>query len=122
MSEKPPPRRQCTKCPWKKGVDPHDIPNGYSVALHKKLENTIAVPGDIRGSRALMACHESLPGKELPCVGWLAQQLGEGNNIGLRLQVHFGHLDANVETVGPQHKRFEDTLPKKRRARKKASP
>lgn len=120
MTGKPSPRRQCAKCPWKKGVNPHDIPNGYSVEQHKGLKNTIAEPGDLRGSPAMMACHETSPGNELPCVGWLVQQLGEGNNIGLRLQVHFGHLDANVETVGPQHRRFEDTLPKKRRAKKKA--
>jgi hypothetical protein len=44
-------------------------------------------------------------------VGWLAHQLGPGNNIALRLAVMAGRIDGNVETVGPQHERFEDTLP-----------
>ncbi len=116
---KPPPRLQCAKCPWKKSTDPHDIPNGYDVEKHKDLKNTIAVPGQFaRGPRHTMACHESLVGKELACVGWLVHQLNEGNNIGLRMAVMDGVVDANVRTVGPQHKRFEDTLPKKKKKRK----
>lgn len=94
-------RRQCAKCPWKKSVNPHDIPNGYSVEKHRGLKETIA-----------MACHETDMGRELPCVGWLLHQLGPGNNIALRLAAISGRVDANVQTVGPQHSRFEDTLPK----------
>ena len=59
----------------------------------------------------IMACHETTGGRELPCVGWLAHQLGVGNNLGLRLAVMTGRVNANVRTVGPQHERFEDTLP-----------
>lgn len=33
---------QCKKCPWKKGTNPNEIPNGYSVGKHEHLENTIA--------------------------------------------------------------------------------
>lgn len=66
-----------------------------------------------------MACHETSPGKELPCVGWLAHQLGPGNNIALRLHVAFGKLDADVKTVGPQHETFEDTIPKQRTAKQR---
>lgn len=58
-----------------------------------------------------MACHETKLGGELPCVGWLVHQLGPGNNIGLRLAVIHGRVDGNVQTVGPQHETFEDTLP-----------
>jgi hypothetical protein len=109
------PRRQCHACPWKTSTDPFDIPDGYCPTKHKALSGTIAEPGTLAPPRAgglrLMACHESKIGKELPCVGWLMHQLGEGNNLGLRLAVMGGHVDANVETVGPQHTRFEDTLP-----------
>lgn len=108
------PRKQCKKCPWKKDVDPNDIPNGYSCDLHAKLENTIAkdpMEGLRGGALHIMACHESPIGKEKPCVGWLVHQLGDGNNIGLRLAVRSGRVDANVETVGEQHATFEDTLP-----------
>jgi uncharacterized protein DUF6283 len=109
------PRRQCQKCPWKKGVDPNDIPNGYCSARHENLDKTIAEPGvlPVRGTPLrLMACHETMPGKELACVGWLEHQLGPGNNLGLRMAVITGRVDGNIRTVGPQHERFEDTLPK----------
>lgn len=107
------PRKQCKKCPWRKDVNPRDIPNGYEESLHCSLQSTIAKPGELNldGVR-VMACHESPIGKEIACVGWLDNQLGPGNNIGLRLAVRFGRIDANVETVGEQHARFEDTLPK----------
>jgi hypothetical protein len=107
-------RRQCRHCPWKRGTDPHDIPNGYDVAKHRALANTIAKPGHLpTGPVTLraMACHESLVGNEVPCVGWLMHQLGPGNNLALRLAVMRGKVDADVETVGPQHERLEDTLP-----------
>lgn len=114
--EKTKARRQCAKCPWKVSTDPYDIPDGYCHSKHKKLASTIAEPGSlvgIGGPMRIMACHESEPGKEMSCVGWLANQLGEGNNIALRLAVHRGHVDANIKLVGRQHKCFEDTLPKK---------
>jgi hypothetical protein len=105
-------RRQCAKCPWKVGVNPRDIPGQYSEERHRGLKRTIAEPGDMRGAEAMMACHETPVGEEKPCVGWLVHQLGPGNNLGLRLRVMFGKVDAEVETVGPQHQRFEDTLPR----------
>jgi hypothetical protein len=114
-------RRQCTHCPWRTDVDPYDIPNGYSVDKHCGLKNTIARPGDLSGlfgPMHLMACHESKPGHEIVCVGWLANQLGPGNNIALRLRVATGVVDADVETVGPQHARLEDTLPRAARRRR----
>jgi len=115
------PRRQCKKCPWRKDVDPFDIPNGYCPTKHANLASTIADPGSTRGLGGgvqAMACHESPPGREVSCVGWLANQLGPGNNLALRLMAMSGKVDTNYELVGEQHKRFEDTLPrKKRRAR-----
>lgn len=104
------PRRQCAKCPWKVGANPRDIPNGYCATKHANLENTIAKDpvSSITSTLHIMACHEV---HNLPCIGWLANQIGPGNNIGLRLAVTRGDFDANVETVGPQHEIFEDTLP-----------
>jgi hypothetical protein len=107
------PRRQCKKCPWKKGVDPFDIPDGYDAAKHAALADTIADPESLSlGPIRMMTCHETVIGAELPCVGWLIHQLGPGNNIALRLRVATGQLDANVRTVGKQHETFADTLPK----------
>jgi Family of unknown function (DUF6283) len=107
-------RKQCKKCPWRKDVNPRDIPNGYCERKHAALgPATIAEPGALNlGARlGIMACHESPVGREVPCVGWLMHQLGPGNNIALRLAVHSGRIDADVETVGEQHETFEDTLP-----------
>lgn len=102
---------QCAKCPWKVETDPHDIPHGYSEELHKGLARTIAQPGSIMGTKSVMACHEHAAGEEVHCVGWLANQLGRGNNIGLRIKMmsceNIGHLKLD----GEQHETFEDTLP-----------
>ena len=58
----------------------------------------------------MMACHESKPEDEYPCVGWLMQQLGPGNNIALRLRAMDGRFD-ELELVGEQHETLEATLP-----------
>ncbi len=107
-------RRQCEKCPWKKSTDPNDIPNGYCSTKHRNLTNTIADPGSLRSMGVIrsMACHDSKPGEEKHCVGWLTNQLGDGNNIPLRMAVARGQIDANVELVGEQHATLEDTFPK----------
>lgn len=120
MTSTTPPRRQCAKCPWKVSVDPNLIPNGYSRAAHAALRGTIAPPDPIaqllrsaagkRRALRIMACHESPVGAEVACVGWLENQLGPGNNLVLRMSVGEGRIDANVETVGPQHETFEATL------------
>lgn len=110
-------RFQCAKCPWKVGVNPHDIPHGYSPARHRALKATISQSPEasLVERRPMMACHETPVGAELPCIGWRVHQLGPGNNLRVRLAVLSGAIDADVETVGPQHARFEDTLPRRPR-------
>ena len=109
--------RQCKSCPWRVDVDPRNIPNGYDETMHRELVETIAVPGDIEsvlsGTASLwsMSCHEHAPGAEAHCVGWLANQLGRGNNIALRLAMMDCENVHELRTVGEQHERFEDTLP-----------
>jgi hypothetical protein len=108
--------KQCAKCPWRKDVNPTDIPNGYCPTKHAALDKTIA-KGDAlaqletlrSGVLPIMACHET---GDAHCVGWLANQLGPGNNIALRLAMsNCENLD-KLKLVGKQHERFEDTLPK----------
>lgn len=112
MGKAKPPRKQCAKCPWKVSTNPHEIPGEYTVEKHKNLIGTVATGLDSLGrTLRLMACHETNPGKELVCVGWLVNQI-ENNNLGVRLAVMQGRIDGNVETVGEQHARIEDTLPK----------
>jgi hypothetical protein len=103
--------KQCAKCPWRKDVDPHDIPDGYCEIKHANLKSTIATPGALPtgGPMMVMACHETA---DSHCIGWLAQQAGPGNNIGLRLRLRDCENAGKVKTVGEQHDRFEDTLPK----------
>lgn len=105
--------KQCDKCPWRKCVDPTEIPNGYDVEKHKALACTIAEPGDLRGvvsgsPISVMACHEE---HEVHCLGWLMNQLGPGNNIGLRLHVRNCENVRQVKLRGPQRQLFEETLP-----------
>lgn len=103
---------QCKKCPWRKDVDPHEIPNGYCETKHRGLAQTIAEPGKLPVLGApmhIMACHET---ENAHCVGWLMHQLGPGNNIGLRLQVISCENIGKVRLEGEQHESFEDTLPK----------
>lgn len=109
-----PPRKQCAKCPWKKSTNPHEIPDGYSPCQHRALRRTIAEPGafhGLRGQMRMMACHEYPAGAEMVCVGWMGNQLGPGNNLGLRMAARSNLVEWNVETVGEQHEHFEDTLP-----------
>lgn len=110
-------RVQCKACPWRVDCEPaKDIPGGYCEKKHANLKSTIAEPGRLQldGVMRLMACHES-PGegskrKPFVCVGWLANQLGPGNNLALRLRAMAGEFP-EFKLIGPQHARFEDTLP-----------
>lgn len=111
------PVRQCKLCPWRVDADPNQIPDGYSEDLHRALRGTIAEPGALGFLKRapgealrIMACHHSPQGEEFPCAGWLHHQLGEGNNLALRLARRRG-LIPDFEVDGPQHERFEDTLP-----------
>lgn len=104
--------KQCEKCPWKTSTNPHDIPNGYSVDLHENLACTIAEPGSMHDTGRAMACHEHPPGEEVHCIGWLMNQLGPGNNIGLRIRMMSCENARHIQLDGPQHETFEDTLPK----------
>ena len=110
---------QCAKCPWKKSTNPHDIPNGYRLEKHKNLVGTIAgefdpfEPGILDklagGDLRVMGCHEE---HDAECIGWLQNQRGPGNNIKLRIAL-INCLNADkIQTVGPQHEKFEDTVPK----------
>jgi hypothetical protein len=103
--------KQCKRCPWKVSTNPFDIPDGYCPIKHRNLASTIATPGDLRISGSAMACHHSNGSDQMYCVGWLHNQLGIGNNIGLRLMMRNCENIGQLKVVGKQHQRFEDTLP-----------
>ena len=100
---------QCVKCPWRVEVDPHDIPNGYCEDKHRALKDTIAGPdGNFLGSLRAMACHET---HDAHCIGWLVNQIGPGNNIGLRIRMMSCENASAITLRGEQHETFEETLP-----------
>ncbi len=105
--------QQCVKCPWRVSTNPRDIPNGYCETRHKSLKNTIAVPANLADLNSpvirMMACHEE---HASPCVGWLANQLGPGNNLALRLHMMQCENAGDLSLRGKQHASFEDTLPR----------
>lgn len=103
--------KQCAKCPWKKSVDPNNIPNGYDIEKHRALQSTIAEEGvynQLSNTESIhvMSCHEE---HEAYCIGWLMNQLGSGNNIALRIKMLDYDL-SRVEAIGEQHETFEDTI------------
>lgn len=109
---------QCAKCPWKVSTNPHDIPGGYSENLHENLEETIAKGSCDFRQKKVMACHHSEPGKEDYCVGYLHNQLGIGNNIGLRIKFLRCENIGDIEIVGRQHQTFEETLPRNKKRKR----
>jgi hypothetical protein len=108
-------QRQCRKCPWKVTSDPRQIPGGYCERKHANLASTIATGTAeeqlTRDHLRVMACHESAPGQDRVCVGWLHQQLTTGNNLALRLRVIRGHVNGDYVLDGVQHATLADTLP-----------
>lgn len=105
------PRKQCRKCPWKVGTG-KNIPNGFARDARDRMQRMTAMPGSLVRTELLMQCHETPETKPLPCVGWLVHQLGPGNNLRLRMALIAGQIDGNVETIGPQHRRPEDVVPR----------
>jgi len=107
---------QCALCPWRMSTDPNTIPNGYSPEKHENLKRTVASSGALeqvlehlnKKPLRVMACHEN---HEAHCIGWLHHQLGDGNNIRLRIDMMNCENLEELEIVGPQHATFEDTLP-----------
>lgn len=99
---------QCAKCPWRVGVDPRTIPNRYCEEKHQALSATIAEgPISLRAG-SVMACHET---EDAHCIGWLANQIGPGNNLGMRMRMISCENALEIKLRGEQHRRFEDTLP-----------
>lgn len=105
--------KQCETCPWKVDCNPEEDIPGYSLEQAKKLTTTISDGGTAtltQKEQRIMACHYSVQGRDIPCVGWLHNQLGIGNNLGVRMSVMAGTLPVPV-VEGEQHLVYEDTLP-----------
>lgn len=99
--------KQCSACPWKKDTVPAaDIPGDYCETKHANLARC-----DGEFGSPIMACHESKPGTEFTCVGWLAWAVNDGNSIPMRLAAAKGKFDPRkLKLVGEQHETLQAML------------
>lgn len=108
-------KKQCSNCPWKIDSNPFNI-RDYNLVQHRSLVDTIAQVENYDPEDNIlykMQCHESTRlSTAKTCIGWLHNQLNEGNNIALRIDCCIDPEEARYELDGEQHSRFEDTLPK----------
>jgi uncharacterized protein DUF6283 len=102
--------KQCPSCPWRVACVPGRDILRYRRGLHENLRGTIQTGlASLTSVMRVMGCHYSAPGEDFACAGWLANQLGDGNNLAVRIAVSAGRLPM-PEIDGPQHACFEDTL------------
>ena len=108
--------KQCVNCPWRVESQPQNIPNGYTIDNHLDLSCTIANSENPindyldhlqSGVLHVMVCHQTV---DAYCIGWLMNQLGNGNNIALRINTINIKNIYDVKLIGEQHKTFEDTV------------
>lgn len=114
---------QCAACPWKTSTVPErDIPT-YDAEKHRGLAGTVAPVDGVAAADWFIArlsgaeptriftCHETDATDPAHCVGWLANQLGPGSNVLVRMDMATCTNAHRLRTVGPQHPNFEATLP-----------
>ncbi|MDQ8034101.1 MAG: DUF6283 family protein [Bordetella sp.] len=118
MAVPKPPQRPCPSCPWRVDQGAKDIPH-FSLPLAEQLARTCP---DERGhgpdfGAPLFACHQSRPGAEVHCAGWLAS-VGHAHP-GVRLAITSGRLDPGSLAPEPDwprlHTDYAQVLEKLRR-------
>jgi hypothetical protein len=109
-------RKPCPSCPWLVGNDGSDIPN-FSLELAEGLRSTC--PAGHLGpdfGAPLFACHQSRPGAEILCAGWLATN-GHAHP-GVRLKIAQGRIEIEALTPRPGwpalHGSFDELIEKLR--------
>jgi hypothetical protein len=109
--------KQCKACPWKKATNPHkDISGGYDPKKHAALVSCQS--SGLYDPGRTMACHESSPGADEACVGWLANQLGPGNNLALRMRAIIGGEFRDLRTFGEQHESLDAMIATSQRGKR----
>lgn len=83
---------------------------GYDRKKHEALADSIATPGSLVGAKTTMACHGSAEDAPTVCVGWLHNQLGPGNNLGLRLRAIREPELGDYTLAGKQRASFAETF------------
>lgn len=90
----------CQECPWRK-----DVPPG--TWLPERFQNLAYTCQD--DGTAMMACHKSRDGEEVPCAGFLVS-VGY-DSIGVRLAVFKGTVQLDdYEAPAPLYATFDEML------------
>lgn len=98
-------------------ADPADIPDGFNYETHRRLGADIQRTATRLGSNMelhMMACHDTPANtpREKPCIGWIANQMGPGNNIVLRLRAISDPKFGDIRTIGKQRTSYAEILPR----------
>lgn len=105
----------CKTCPWRRDQDAQDIPN-FRLELAECLIDTCPDERGMGpdGMAASFGCHQSQPGKEVPCAGWL-HQVGLAHP-GVRLGLLTGtYTPEQVQPRDDLHPNYQEVLEKLRR-------
>lgn len=98
----PKPVKQCKTCPWKASVVPsRDVPD-YGPGIYDRMRSSSrsGIESMREATRIVMECHVGKR-RNRPCAGWLYYQIGDGNNLAMRLAVMVGRLP-NPQVSGEQ--------------------
>ena len=107
----------CASCPWRTNTTARDIPN-FSMPLAESLASTCPDARDHGPDffATYFACHQSKPGSEFACAGWLAK-VGH-RHPRVRLAVSRDQLDAAALSPGDGwpdlHDNYQQVLEKLR--------
>ena len=106
-----PVRKPCPSCPWRVDQTARAIP-GFSLDLAESLDRTCS--GEF--GAPVFACHQSRPGGEFPCAGWLA--IHGHDSIAVRLMVLQGRVPPEALESGADwpelHGFFDEVIAKLR--------
>jgi hypothetical protein len=89
-------KRPCRACPWKRTTNDADIPR-FQVELARNLRSSCE-----QGFQPMFACHESEPGNEIVCAGYMASD-DCMNNFYVRLALVQGRILMLVRDPGLFH-------------------
>lgn len=96
-------RQPCKTCPWRTGQDATEIP-GFDVDLVERLERCAEDSIDA----PQFGCHQSRPGEEFVCAGWLA--VCGWDSLSVRLALARGEYDKEQLQPGDDWPELEGSL------------
>lgn len=102
--------RPCPCCPWRLTTHASDIPR-FSLVLAEALAETCPDEHGIGPAprTPMFSCHQSVPGNDIPCAGWLAQ-VGDCH-VGVRIALHEERLERGALRPGADWPALHDNYP-----------